>query len=317
MRTPLIHSLPLSALVGRKVLLKLENTQPAGSFKLRGHAHLAVDAVSRGVRELVCSSGGNAGAAVAYAARQLSVRARIVVPTSTPAFMLTRLRELGAQVEVYGDVWDVADEHARKIVDDAPKGERAYVPPFDDERLWKGIATIVEELASDLGAQRPAAIALSVGGGGLFCGTALGMQRVGWADIPILCAETKGAESFANMVSARRCEPIESITSIAKSLGALQVAQECAEWVVKKQRPVMSVVVSDREAVEACSLLDAQHRFLVEPACGAALAAIMKKEATEGLVEGPIVVVVCGGNMASSKLLDQWIQLTGATRAQV
>eukprot|EP00171_Calliarthron_tuberculosum_P016223 IDg16223t1 len=271
-RTPLVPSPVLTALAGREVLLKLDNAQPAGSFKLRGHGHLAQDAVLNGAVELVCSSGGNAGAAVAYAASRLSVRARIVVPTSTPSFMVSRLRKVGASVDVHGDVWDAADAHARSAVDES-NGALAYVPPFDDERLWEGIASIADELRDDMQVP-PAAVALAVGGGGLFCGTALGLERVGWGRVPIICAETTGAHSFAAMIQARHCVPLKRIESIAKSLGALQVAQKCAEWVFEKERAVRSVVVSDREAVEACSLLATHHRILVEPACGAAVAAV-------------------------------------------
>jgi len=76
---------------------------------------------------------------------------------------------------------------------------------------------------------------------------------------------------------------------------------------------VESRVVSDREAVEACALLAEQHRVLVEPACGAAVAAVMG--GVEGLGEGNVVVVLCGGNMASPKLLEGWMKKTGAVEA--
>lgn len=312
-RSPLVPSRALSALAGREVLLKLDNVQPSGSFKLRGHGHLARDAVARGADELVCSSGGNAGAAVAYAASILGVRARIVVPTSTPAFMVSRLRDMGAVVDVYGDVWDEADAHARKTLTKSA----AYVPPFDDERLWEGIASLPRELRDDMGGRAAAAVALAVGGGGLFCGTAKGMSDVGWGDVPIVCAETEGAQSFQAMVKAGRCVALTRIDSIAKSLGALQVAQKCADWVHERKRKVRSVVVSDKEAVEACSLLATHHRILVEPACGAAVAAVLRREDMAGIADGPVVIIICGGNMVSTELLDKWIETTGATRAEL
>lgn len=305
-RTPLIHSRVLSTPT-QKVLLKLENTQPSGSFKIRGHGYLCSTAAQEGVRHFVSSSGGNAGAAVAYAGRQLGIRVTIVVPESTPQFMKERLREEGAQVVVHGKVWDVADEYAQQL---AAEHDSLHISPFDHPRLWTGHATLIDELAEQL-ENKPAAVVVSVGGGGLFLGIAEGMRRNGWDDVPIVTAETDGAHSFAKMVEAKEVVTLPEISSIAKSLGALAVSEKCAEW-VRHGRTIIPRVVSDREAVEACSLLAVKHRMLVEPACGAAIAAL------KGIsLEGTIVVVVCGGNMTCPSLLQQWIQQTGADEAQL
>lgn len=125
--TPLLQSPHLSSLVGRDVRLKMESTQPSGSYKIRGHGHLCACEVRSGTRKLICSSGGNAGAAVAYAARELEVESVVIVPSTTPNFMVKKLRNLGATVEVVGDVWDESDAYARKLVT-AAHGSAAYVP---------------------------------------------------------------------------------------------------------------------------------------------------------------------------------------------
>ncbi len=125
--TPLLLSPHLTSLIGREVYLKMENVQPSGSYKIRGHGHLCACEVRSGTRKLISSSGGNAGAAVAYAAKQLGVESVVVVPNTTPSFMVKKLRNLGATVEVVGNVWDESDSYARKLVT-ASYGTAAYVP---------------------------------------------------------------------------------------------------------------------------------------------------------------------------------------------
>lgn len=332
-RTPLISSDLLSEKVGRQVYLKLENLQPGGSFKIRGHGHLVATHVRNGCRHFISSSGGNAGMAVALACRAEGVHATIVVPETTPEFMVRRLRAVGAEVKIHGAVWDIADEHARALVQVNQNG-RVYVSPFDNELLWEGLGPYVEEIRDDLHGVKPSAIIVSVGGGGLFLGTALGCSKLKWDDVCIVAAETTGADSFAQMLQQQSVVTLPAITSIAKSLGALAVSERCVDLVVRQGRPVQSVVVSDREAVEGCSFLATHHRMLVEPACGAALAAVTKLSSktvnantaktdngtiTNGFIsnEGPIVVVVCGGSMASPELLREWVKSTGGTEVNL
>lgn len=317
--TPLVHSRPISQLIeiSNQVYLKMDNTQPSGSFKIRGHGHLVSTCHSeQGIQHFISSSGGNAGAAVAYAGRVVGARVTIVVPTSTPKFMQERLRADGADVIVHGDVWDISDRYALSLAENDPYAK--HVSPFDDPLLWAGHATLIDEIAADLGRTKPSAVVVSVGGGGLFLGVAEGLRNQGWDDVPIIAAETIGADSFAKMAEAGgKVVRIDGITSIAKSLGALAVSEKCAEW-VRNGRDIVPIVVSDKEAVEACSLLAVKHRVLVEPACGAAVAAISGSK-LKGRIQGtgPVVVVICGGNMVSPGLLKRWVEETGAHEADL
>lgn len=310
--SPLIESPVLSKASGNDILLKLDNLQPGGSFKIRGHGHLLSTHVRAGKHHFISSSGGNAGMAVAVGGRALGVRVTIVVPESTPEFMIARLRREDAHVVVHGAVWDVADMHARQLVQE--DNGAVHVSPFDDALLWAGHASLVDELAAQLAPRRPSAVVVSVGGGGLLLGVVTGLRNNGWEHVPVVAAETRGADSFAQMAHARKVVTLDGISSIAKSLGALSVSEACVDVVNEAWPPVQSVVVSDREAVEACSALAVHHRFLVEPACGAAIAAAMKLDRR---TDGPVVVVVCGGNMASPSLLAEWVKVTGATEANL
>ena len=115
--TPLLFAPKLSNELGRDVFLKMDCVQPSGSFKIRGVGYLCQKAVREtGCKLFVSSSGGNAGAAVAYAGFNLQVKVIVVVPSTTPAFMQGRLVALGAEVVVHGNVWNEADLKARQIL---------------------------------------------------------------------------------------------------------------------------------------------------------------------------------------------------------
>jgi L-serine/L-threonine ammonia-lyase len=130
-RTPLIPSPALTALAKRPVYLKLENTQPTASFKLRGIGRLCERAAAAGAELFVSSSGGNAGWAAAYAARRLRKRAIVVVPEPTEPRIRALIAGEGAEVIVHGAAWIEADLRARSIV--AERGA-TYVSPFDPRR---------------------------------------------------------------------------------------------------------------------------------------------------------------------------------------
>uniref|UniRef100_A0A8B9PLQ2 L-serine ammonia-lyase n=1 Tax=Apteryx owenii TaxID=8824 RepID=A0A8B9PLQ2_APTOW len=200
--------LALSEAAGTKVYMKLENVQPTGSFKIRGIGYLCQEAAKKGCRHFVCSSGGNAGLATAYAARKLGLPATVVVPSSTGPLMVRKLQELGAEVEVWGQVWDEANERALEL---AETEGWASIHPFDHPLVWQGHASLVRELKESLEA-KPDAVLLSVGGGGLLAGVVAGLQEVGWQDVPVVAAETWGAHSLHAALEAGRLVSLPDIT---------------------------------------------------------------------------------------------------------
>lgn len=295
--TPLVESRPLSLAGGRSVWLKLDALQPPGSFKIRGVGHACETQRARGARRFVSSSGGNAGLAVAYAGRRLAVPVVVVVPETTSARARQLLRQEEAEVIVQGASWQEANEFAVSLV--GP--DDAFIHPFDDPLLWQGHATLVDEVARS--GLVPDAVVLSVGGGGLLSGVAEGLQRNGWGQLPIVAVETEGAASFQAALKAGRTVELERITSIATSLGAKRVCEQALRWA--QQRPLRSVVVSDRSALAACERFLDDHRLLVEPACGASLALVYERAAElEGF--GTVLVVVCGGATATIDQIRQW-----------
>ncbi len=297
--TPTLLSEPLSEGLGKPVWLKLENLQPSGSFKLRGVAVLCQHEVAAGARGLVSSSGGNAGIAVAYVGRKLSIPVRVVVPESTTAQARESILAQGAQLTVHGASWYEANAYAEASL----AADEAFIHPFDHPLLWQGHSTMMDEIARD--GIKPGAVALSVGGGGLLCGAVVGMQRLGWSDVPVLAMETRGAESFAASLDAGEVVQLPAITSIASSLGARQV---CDQALLSAQHhPVISDVISDAAAIAGCETLLREHRILVEPACGAAVAAIT--ESVRHLAElDSVLIVVCGGVTMTAEGLREYGQ---------
>lgn len=295
--TPLIESRQLSLSSGRSVWLKLDALQPPGSFKIRGIGFACETHRARGARRFVSSSGGNAGLAVAYAGRLLSIPVTVVVPETTSERARELLRLEGAEVIVRGASWQEANEHAISLVG----ATDAFLHPFDDPLLWQGHATLIDEVHRS--GLEPDAIVLSVGGGGLLSGVAEGLRRNGWGHIPIVAVETEGAASFHEALKAGRPVALASITSIATSLGAKRVCEKVVQWA--KVRPVRSILVSDRSALAACERFLDDHRILVEPACGASLAPVYDK-APELDQFSTVLVVVCGGATATVDQIRQW-----------
>ena len=295
--TPLIESLPLGRAAGREVWLKLDSLQPAGSFKIRGIGLACETQHARGARRFVSSSGGNAGLAVAYAGRRLGVPVTVVVPQSATERAQTLLRQEGAEVRVHGASWQEAHALAQSITG----ADAALIHPFDDPLLWQGHATLVDEVVR-AGLQFDTVL-LSVGGGGLLCGVAEGLQRNGLDAVPIIAVETAGAASLRAAIDAGRTVELPRIDSIAVSLGAKRVCERAWQWT--REREVRSVVLPDAHALAACERFLDDHRILVEPACGASLApAYDAASELEGCRR--LLVVVCGGVTATLDQMRAW-----------
>ena len=295
--TPLIESLLTGRQLNANIWLKIEALQPCGSFKIRGVGYACEKAVKKGAKNLVSSSGGNAGLAVAYAGRLLKIPVTVVVPRTTPKRAIELIKLQGADVTVKGKDWSEAHAHAKRI----SKKDTAYIHPFDDPDLWKGHASVIDEIVT--AGIKPDIVVLSVGGGGLLCGVAEGLKRNNLKNVPILAVETKGADSLSAASHACKHIGIEKIESIATSLGARKVALGAFELL--NEHPVMCHVVTDQDAVNGCYAFLEDHRILVEPACGASLSAVYNEcDYLKGRQN--IVVIVCGGVGVTKTQLEQW-----------
>jgi len=304
--TPLIRSSALSLLAGRDVFLKLENVQPSGSFKIRGIGRTMQEAVKNGAKEFVGSSGGNAGMAMAVAARQMKKKLTIFIPTSTLPFMIDKLKAEGAIVVVSGSNWNEANR-AAIAANESP--DTFMVHPFNQPSTWEGHSTLIYELADQL-ETTPSCVVTCVGGGGLALGLLQGMDKqAGWDSVPLITMETQGANCLLAARRAGQLVTLPAITSVATSLGALAVAENLLLYCLDKPTKVISHEVTDSDAKRSCVKFATDQRLLVEPACGAALSAVYTgiiKKMQGKLDAGPVVMVVCGGNIVNVDLIEQW-----------
>jgi L-serine/L-threonine ammonia-lyase len=297
--TPLLESGAMAVAPGQSVWLKMEALQPSGSFKLRGIGHACEQYALRGARRFVSSSGGNAGVAAAHAGRRLGVPVTVVVPESASMRARELIAREGAGIVVHGASFQEANALAQSMLGESD----AFIHPFDDPLLWDGHATMMDEV--DRAGFKPDAVVLSVGGGGLLCGVVEGLHKHlhTWGTVPVIAVETAGADAYARSLQAGARIELPAITSIATSLGARKVSERAFE--LARRHPIEPVVVSDREAVEACLRFMDDHRVVVEPACGAALA--LAYRAGELLPRfARVLVIVCGGVTATVDQLQEW-----------
>ncbi len=286
-QTPTFESFKLKAEKGLSVFFKMDCFQPASSFKLRGMSELVSHHISQGNKNFVASSGGNAGLALAYAGYKLGGKVKVIVPKTTSQFMIDKISRLNADVEVFGEVWDEAHQHALSI---AQESYAIYVSPFDDSLLWKGHSTIIDECAEQIG--EVDTIVLAVGGGGLLCGVLEGLKKHGWMNTKVITTETEGAASFAKSYAANELIELDAINTIATSLGAKKITQAALDR--SAEFNVQPLVMTDEQAIKATQLFLKEYNVLVEPACGTAVAVpylfpeLLSKDEK-------VLVIACGG----------------------
>lgn len=301
--TPCIESHALSLAAQRKVFVKLDALQPSGSFKIRGIGLLCEEHASRGALRFISSSGGNAGLAVAYAGRMLSIPVVVVVPESTTPRAKEMIRGQKAEVITHGASWQEANELALSMVTQ----QDAFIHPFDHPRMWSGHATVIDEVVQ-VGI-RPQAVITCVGGGGLLCGVVEGLRRNGLHDVPVIAVGTKGADALHQSIHAGERIELPAITSIATSLGAKKVAEQAFAYT--KEHDIRSIVVSDAQAVRASLRFMDDHRIVLEPACGAALAVAYGGDSTLDAFDS-VLVIACGGVTMTPRQLEEYAQKLGA-----
>ena len=262
--------------------LKLELMQHTGSFKARGaFASLLAEPVpSAGV---AAASGGNHGAAVAYAAQALGHKARIFVPTISSPAKIDRIRSYGADLVVDGDRYVDALAHCEAYV---RASEARQIHAYDQPSTLLGQGTLGLEIEADLPALDTLFVA--VGGGGLIGGIAA------WygGRIEIIAVEPDGAPSLSMALAAGKPVDAPQGGIAADSLAPLQVGQLMFPIA---QAHVQSVLVSDDAIRSARALLWDRLRIVSEPGGAAALAALVSGVYRPSRDER-VGVLVCGGN---------------------
>jgi threonine dehydratase len=282
-RTPVIQLEAGAFDIDARIFLKLELLQHTGSFKPRGafNSILSSTVPQSGV---IAASGGNHGAAVAFAARKLGHRAEIFVPTISSPNKVERLRQYGAEVSVTGK--DYAEALAASLKRAAQTGALS-IHAYDDQRVLAGQGTLgieLEDQVRDLDS-----LLVAVGGGGLIGGVASWYQD----RVRVISVEPECAPSLAKALAARRVVEVEVSGVAADSLGARRVGELVLP--IAQKFVAGALVVSDEQIVRAQTLLWRSLRVVAEPGGATALAALLSGVYQPGPQER-VGVVICGGN---------------------
>jgi threonine dehydratase len=283
--TPVYSSETLSRLSERPVLLKAENLQRTGAFKIRGAyntiAQLSGEERGRGV---VTASAGNHGQAVAWAAREAGIPATIVVPEAAPMAKVEAARSYGANVELAGEGFDDTLAIARGR--EAETGA-TFVHAFEDQRVVAGQGTLGLELAGQLPTGE-AVVVIPVGGGGLAAGIAIALRALR-PEIRLVGVQSAACAPFAGR------EPTG--TTIADGI-AVKYPGVLTRPILEDLLDVV-VVVDDDEISQAIVLLLERSKLVVEGAGAAPVAAILAGRAGG---QGPACAVLAGGNIDATTM---------------
>ncbi|UUX51232.1 threonine/serine dehydratase [Nisaea acidiphila] len=287
-RTPTLEALACrsEAAPGTRLLLKLENLQPTGSFKVRGATNTVMSlSEEEKARGLITASGGNHGLGVAFGARMSGCPAVIYLPESTPSAKAAKLKDWGAEVIVHGAVWDDANEAAMVRAD---ADGLTYIHPFADPRVVAGQGTIALEMLAD----NPEidTLVVAIGGGGLIAGisTAAKLLKPG---IRVIGVEPVGAPTHHAARAAGHLVTLDKIETAAGTL-APRTSAELNFGLISENVDELALV-SDPEMKAAAEWLWSEAGIAAELSGAAALAALRTGAAK--VAEGAnIGVVVCG-----------------------
>jgi threonine dehydratase len=294
-RTPLVpHP---AAEPGRPLWFKPESLQPSGAFKLRGAFNAILqrldDARSRGV---VTHSSGNHARAVAWVARELGLRATIVIPDAAPAVKVEAVRQLGAEVVIVAPrdrdtrAFELAAEHGYVMI-----------PPYDDAAVVAGQGTIGLEIAADLPAL--AGVLVPVSGGGLIAGVATAVKALSPAARVIGVEPELAADAAESFLAGQRVSwtPEQTYRTIADGLRTTSVGE--IPWRQIRKYVDGVITVSEDEIRDGVRRLASDARLVAEPAGAVSFAGYLHHASELGL-DGNVVAVVSGGNLAMDTLAD-------------
>ena len=284
--TPLIYSPIFSEESGNNIYIKPENLQKTGAFKIRGAYNKMLKLTeAEKQRGVIASSAGNHAQGVAYAACELGIKAVIVMPKTTPLIKVQSTKKYGAEVVLYGDVYDDAYQKAKELEE---KEGYVFVHPFNDPDVLEGQGTIALEILEQL--PQTDVIVVPIGGGGLISGIACAAKQIK-PEIKIVGVEPSGAASATEALKKNKLVTLPEANTIADGTAVKRIGELNFEYIKKYVDEV--VTVDDYELTEAFLLLTEKHKIIAENSGVLPLAAL--KKLTDR--NKNVVPVVSGGNI--------------------
>lgn len=295
--TPLDFAPGLSRRLDNRLYIKREDLQPVFSFKLRGAynkiAHLPPAARAAGV---IAASAGNHAQGVALSARQLGIRALIVMPCTTPAIKVDAVRNLGGETVLHGDAYDEAYEHALKL---AAEQSLTFVHPYDDPEVIAGQGTVGMEILRQHHGDDLHAIFVPVGGGGLVAGIAAYVKFVR-PEVKVIGVEPDDADCLNRALKAGRRVMLKQVGLFADGVAVKQVGKE--PFHIAQQYVDEVVTVNTDEICAAIKDIFDDTRSVAEPAGALGVAGAKKYAELSGVRGQSLVAVESGANVNFDRL---------------
>ena len=284
--TKLIYSDYWSSVTGGKVYLKPENLQRTGAYKVRG-AYYKITTLTDEERSkgLITASAGNHAQGVAYAAKQYGVKAVICMPTSTPLIKVNRTKALGAEVVLYGDVYDEAYQKALEL---AKEHGYTLVHPFDDLDVATGQGTIAMEIIKEL--PTVDVILVPIGGGGLATGVST-LAKLLNPKIKVIGVEPAGANCMQESFKAGHVVTLPSVNTIADGTAVKTPGEHIFPYIRKNIDEI--ITVPDEDLVVSFLDMVENHKMVVENSGLLSVAALKQLD----LKDKKVACVLSGGNM--------------------
>lgn len=284
--TNLIYSEYLSSQTGNKVYLKPENLQRTGAYKIRG-AYYKMSTLSEEERKrgLITASAGNHAQGVAYAAKAYGAKATIVMPTTTPLIKVNRTKSYGAEVILYGDVYDESCGYALELAED--KGY-TFIHPFDDLDVATGQGSIAMEIIKEL----PTVdyILVPVGGGGLATGVST-LAKMLNPNIKVIGVEPAGANCLQESLKRGSVMTLPGVDTIADGTAVKTPGSNIFPYLQKNLDDI--ITVEDSELIVAFLDMIENHKMLAENS-GLLTVAALKHLSVK---DKKLVSIISGGNM--------------------
>ncbi|WP_353662287.1 threonine ammonia-lyase [Hydrogenimonas sp. SS33] len=289
--TPFSYAPRLSEESGYDVFLKKENLQTTGSFKIRGAfnkiASLGEEERAKGV---VAASAGNHAQGVALGAKYFGIPATIVMPETTPLTKVDGVKSYGAEVVLHGSNYDEAYAYAVKF---AQKEGRVFVHPFADDDVIAGQGTIALEILRQCGDDKPDAVLVPVGGGGLISGIAVAVKALS-PKTKVIGVAAEGAPAMKLSFDARKPIDTTGVRTIADGIAVRDTSPKTLDYILRYVDDI--VLVSDDEIANAILYLLEKQKLVVEGAGAVGVAALIHRR-LELPEEAKVVTVLSGGNI--------------------
>lgn len=284
--TNLIFSEYFSNQTGNKIYLKPENMQYTGAYKVRG-AYYKISTMSEEARKkgLITASAGNHAQGVAFAAKKYGVKATVVMPTTTPLIKVNRTKGYGAEVVLYGDVYDEACEYALKLAEE--KG-LTFVHPFDDLDVATGQGSIAMEIIKEL----PTVdyILVPVGGGGLATGVST-LAKLLNPNIKVIGVEPAGANCLQASLKNGKVTTLPTVSTIADGTAVKTPGTKVFPYLQKNLDDI--ITVPDEDLIVSFLDMVENHKMIVENSGLLTVAALKQLK----VKDKKVVSILSGGNM--------------------